>query len=141
MNYISGYKIKFILFDKKKNELVDYMNCSIAIADGTVQSFDKKGNLEGTAANAHLIPLQYTNRNDIHGKEIYKGFIIERKDGITSEKDITGVVEEAECAWWITNNKEQRSVPLFDEISMDTIIGNIYQNPELYEVAGYEEKI
>ncbi len=141
MNYISGYKIKFILFDKKKNELVDYMNCSIAIADGTVQSFDKKGNLEGTAANAHLIPLQYANRNDIYGKEIYKDFIVERKAGVIGEEDITGVVEEAECAWWIVNHKEQRAVPLFSETSMDTIKGNIYQNPELYEVAGYEEKI
>ena len=138
MNYVSGYKIKFILFDKKKNELVDYINCSIAIADGTVQSFDRKGNLEGTAANAHLIPLQYANKKDIHKEEIYKAFIVERKAGVIGEEDITGVVEEMECAWWIVNHKEQRAVHLFSETAIDTIRGNIYQNPELHEVAGYE---
>jgi hypothetical protein len=138
MNYISGYKIKFILFDKKKNELVDYMNCSIAIADGTVQSFDRKGNLEGTAANAHLIPLQYANKKDINKKEIYKDFVVERKAGVVGEEDITGVIEEMECAWWIVNHKEQRAVHLFSETAIDVIRGNVYQNPELHEVAGYE---
>jgi len=138
MNYISGYKIKFILFDKKKNELVNYMNCSIAIADGTVQSFDKKGNLEGTAVNAHLIPLQYANKKDIRKKEIYKDFVVKRKAGVDGEEDITGVVEEMECAWWIVNHKEQRAVHLFSETAIDVILGNVYQNPELHEVAGYE---
>lgn len=135
------YKLKFKVYDKKRNVIADYMECSIAIADGTVQSFDRKGNLEGTAANVHLIPIQYANKDTIDKKEIYQGFIIEREGGITGEEGITGVVEFLECAWWIINHKEQRAVPLFSETAIDTILGNIYQNPELYEVAGYEQKI
>lgn len=46
-----------------------------------------------------------------------------------------------ECSWWIVNHKQQRAVLLFSETAIDTIIGNIWNNPELYEVAGYEQKI
>ncbi len=126
-----GNKLKFKLYDKKKNEIVDYFNCSIAIADGEVQSFNAKGEMEGTLTNRHLIPIQYANKNDIQGNEIYSGFIIEREAGFIGEEDITGVVKLMECAWWIVNEKEERAVPLFSETAIDKIIGNIYQNPEL----------
>lgn len=129
-----NYKLKFKLYDKKKNIIADYIECSIAIADGTVQSFDRSGNLEGTAANVHLMPIQYANRNTIDNKEIYQGFIIERKAGVPGEEDITGVVDFMECAWWIVNHKEQRAVPLFSETAIDKIKGNIFQNPELKEL-------
>ncbi|NOW07829.1 YopX family protein [Clostridium beijerinckii] len=136
-----GSKLKFKLVNSKTKEIVDYMNCSIAIADGTVQSFDRSGNLEGTAANTHLIPIQYANKNDIKNREIYQGFIVKREAGTMGDEEITGVIEFDECCWWITNHKEERAVPLFSETAIDTIIGTIYQNPELYEVAGYEQKI
>jgi len=125
------YKLKFKLYDRKKNEIVNYMNCSISVADGEVQSFNKKGDLEGTAANSHLTPIQYTNKNDIDKKEIYQGFIIKREVGAPGDEEITGVVEFLECAWWIVNHNEQRAVPLFSETAIDKIIGNIYQNTEL----------
>ena len=129
-----GNKLKFKLYDKKKNEIVSYINCSIAIADGEVQSFNKNGDLEGTSANTHLIPIQYTNKDTIDKKEIYQGFIIERKAGVIGEEDITGVVEMIECGWWIVNHKENRAVPLFSETAIDKIIGNIYQNKDLKEL-------
>ncbi|WP_459482083.1 YopX family protein [Clostridium saccharoperbutylacetonicum] len=131
---MKDYKLKFKLYDKKRNQIVDYIECSIAIADGTVQSFDRKGNLEGTAANVHLIPIQYANKLDADKKEIYQGFIIERKGGAIDEEDITGVVEPLECAWWIVNHKENRAVPLFSETAEDKIIGNIFQNQKLKEL-------
>lgn len=129
-----GNKLKFKLYDKKKNEIVSYINCSIAIADGEVQSFNKNGDLEGTSVNTHLIPIQYTNKDSIDKKEIYQGFIIKREIGAPGDEEIIGVVEFSECAWWITNHKEQRSVPLFSETAIDKIIGNIYQNKELKEL-------
>ncbi|EHI98017.1 YopX protein [Clostridium sp. DL-VIII] len=133
-----GFKLKFKLVDTKTNEVVDYINCSIAVADGTVQSFNRKCELEGTAVNAHLRPIQYANKDDINKKEIYQGFIVDRKGGVPGEEDIIGIVDFMECAWWIVNHKEQRAVPLFSKTAIDTIIGNIYKNKELYEVAGYE---
>ena len=133
---MNEYKIKFKLYNKKTNKIVDDIHRSIAIADGTVQSFDKKGNLEGTSENTHLLPIQYANKDDIDKKEIYKGFIIERKSGGPGgeEEEITGVVDFLECSWQIVNHKEQRAVLLFSETAEDRIIGNIYQNPELKDL-------
>ena len=129
-----NYKLKFKLVNTKTNEIVDYINCSIAIADGTVQSFNRKCELEGTAANVHLKPIQYANKDDINKKEIYQGFIIKREAGAPGDEEITGVVEFNECCWWITNHKEERSVHLFSETAIDKIKGNIFQNPELKEL-------
>lgn len=129
-----GYKLKFKMYNKKTNQIVDDINRSIAVADGTIQSFDRQGNLEGTAANTHLIPIQYTNKDDVDKKEIYQGFIIERKAGAPGDIEIIGVVEPLECAWWIMNHKEKIGVPLFSETAIDTIIGNIYQNAELKDL-------
>ncbi|WP_061342901.1 YopX family protein [Clostridium botulinum] len=122
---------KFKLYDKNKNEIVKYSNCSIAIDDGGVQSFNKSGEIEGTLVNRHLVPLEYVGKNDIDGNGIYENFIIQRTYGSPGEEDIIGVVIFDECSWWIENKKQQRAVPLFDEIAVDKIIGNIYQNPEL----------
>lgn len=136
-----SFKLKFKLVNTKTKEIVDYMNCSVAIADGTVQSFNRKGELEGTAANVHLKPIQYANKDDINKKEIYYGFIIKREIGVPGDEEIIGVAIFDECQWWIENKKQRIAVPLFSETAIDTIIGNIWNNPELYEVAGYEQKI
>lgn len=128
-----GYKLKFKMYNKKTNEIVNYMNCSIAIADSTIQSFDRHGNLEGTAANTHLLPIQYANWDDVKKREVYQGFIVERK-AADPEKEIIGVVEALKCGWWIVNHKEKRAVPLFNETAIDEIVGNIFQNQELKEL-------
>lgn len=129
-----SHKLKFKLYDRKKNKIVDYMNCSIAVADGTVQSFDRHGDLVGTAANNHLTPIQYADKNDIDGEEIYQGFIVKREAAAPGDEEITGVVILDECSWWIVNEKEQRAVRLFSETARDEIIGNIFQNTELKEL-------
>ena len=131
---------KYKLYNKKTNELVDYINCSISVADGTVQSFNSKGIVEGTAYNVHLIPLEYTGKDDIKKREIYEEFIVKREVGAPGDEEIIGVVTFDECSWWIENKKEQRALRLFSETAIDTIIGNVYMNPELHELAGYEEK-
>lgn len=131
---------KYKLYNKKTNEIVDYMNCSISIVDGEVQSFNSKGIMEGTASNAHLIPLQYTGKSDIKKRDIYESFIVRREVGDPGDEEIIGVVIFDECSWWIENTKDKRAVLLFSETAIDTIIGNIYMNPELHELAGYEEK-
>lgn len=124
---------KYKLYNTKTNEIVDYINCSISIADGTVQSFNSKGIMEGTAYNVHLIPLEYAGKKDIKKREIYEDYIVRREVGALGDEEITGAVVFDECSWWIENKKEQRAVPLFSETAIDTVIGNIYQNPELLE--------
>lgn len=129
--------LKFKLYDSKKEEIVNYINCSISIVDGGVQSFGKDGMMKGTLSNSHLIPLQYTGKRDTKGREIYSGFIIKRIAGSVGEEDIIGVVRNYECAWWIDNITEQRALPLFSETAIDEIIGNIYENKELAKTLGY----
>jgi uncharacterized phage protein (TIGR01671 family) len=126
-------KNKYKLYNTKTNEIVDYINCSISIADGTVQSFNSKGDMEGTANNLHLIPLEYTGKKDIDKREIYEDYIVKREVGALGDEEIIGAVVFCECSWWIENEKEQRAVPLFSETAIDRVIGNIYQNSELLE--------
>ncbi len=126
--------LKFKLYDKKRNKIVDYIDCSISIVDGGVQSYDKNGIMEGTLKNRHLIPLQYTGRKDGRGNEIYDKYIIKREAGTIGEEDIIGVVEYSECQWWIIDKKNERAVPLFSETAYDEILGNEFQNLELLTV-------
>ncbi len=83
------------------------------------------------------ILMQFTGLKDQHGKEIYEGDIVERKDGITG---IVSFEIQAGC-WWI---KWKDTANRYHELSDDAqqggdyiilvgteIIGNIHQNPEL----------
>lgn len=133
-------ELKFKLYDKKRNEIVNYVDCSISIADGGVQSL-KNGTIKGTFYNRHLIPIQYAGKKDMNGVEIYKGFIVKRADRITKKIDITGVVVFNNCSWWIENKIENRRVPLFSLALVDEVIGNVYQNGDLARKIGYELKV
>lgn len=130
--------LKFKLYDKKKNEIVNYVDCSISIADGGVQSFNKDGIMQGTLNNRHLIPIQYAGKKDIKGIEIYQGFIVERFD--IKGHVITGAVTFKNCSWWIENKVRNIKVPLFTLSEVDSVIGNIYQDKELAREIGYEFK-
>lgn len=130
--------LKFKLYDKKKNEIVNYVDCSISIADGGVQSFDKDGIMQGTLNNRHLIPIQYAGKKDMNGTEIYQGFIVKRID--VKGHVITGAVTFKNCSWWIENKVENREVQLFTLSAVDSVIGNIYQDKELGREIGYEFK-
>ena len=130
--------LKFKLYDKKKNKIVNYVDCSISIADGGVQSFNKDGIMQGTLNNRHLIPIQYAGKKDIKGIEIYQGFIVERFD--IKGHVITGAVAFKNCSWWIENKVQNIKVPLFTLSEVDSVIGNIYQYKELAREIGYEFK-
>lgn len=132
--------LKFKLYDKRENKITNYVDCSISIADGGVQSL-KNGTIRGTFYNRHLIPLQYAGKKDMNGSEIYQGFIVERIDRITKEHVITGVVTFKDCSWWIENKIENRRVPLFTLAPVDKVIGNIYQDKKLSCEIGYELKV
>lgn len=131
--------LKFKLYDKKKNKIVNYVDCSISIADGGVQSF-KDGIMQGTLNNRHLIPIQYAGKKDMNGIEIYQGFIVKRIDRVTKEEVITGAVTFKNCSWWIENKVQNIKVPLFTLSEVDSVIGNIYQDKELAREIGYEFK-
>lgn len=131
--------LKFKLYDKKVNKIVNYVDCSISVADGGVQSF-KNGIMQGTLNNRHLIPIQYAGKKDVNDNEIYQGFIVKRIDRVTKEHVITGAVTFKNCSWWIENKIQNKKVPLFTLSPVDEVIGNIYQDKELGSEIGYEFK-
>ena len=123
-------EIKFKIYDKNRKRLLRGTGYSIT-GDGEVQTFNSHGVAEGTVNNRHLKPVLYSGKKDITGRDIYEGFIIERKGATLGDEEITGVVVLNECSWWIENREEQRAEPLFSETEMDRIIGNVYEDIEL----------
>lgn len=81
--------------------------------------------------------LEYTGLKDKNSVEIYEGDVVQITEDpvFAGEEDLTGVVKFYECAFWIENEKEEKAYPLFNEISEREVIGNIYENPKLLEVA------
>ena len=119
-------EIKFKIYDKNRKWLISGTGYSIT-GDGEVQTFNSHGVPEGTVNNRHLKPVLYSGKKDITGRDIYEGFIVERKAAVPGDEEITGVVILDECQWWIENKEEQRAVALFSETAEDKIIGNVYE--------------
>lgn len=82
--------------------------------------------------------MQSTGLKDKNGKEIFEGDVIRqvRTQPTTENETITGVVTMLEGAWLIMNDCEQLASYLWSETDENEIIGNIYENPELWEVNG-----
>ena len=123
-------EIKFKIYDKNRKRLLRGTGYSIT-GDGEVQTFNSHGVAEGTVNNRHLKPVLYSGKKDITGRDIYEGFIVERRGATIGYEEITGVVVLDECSWWIENREERRAVPLFSETAMDRVIGNVYEDIEL----------
>lgn len=119
-------KIKFKIYDKNRKRLLRGTGYSIT-GDGEVQTFNSHGVAEGTVNNRHLKPVLYSGKKDITGRDIYEGFIVERKGATLGDEEITGVVVLEECQWWIVDKVYGRAVPLFSETAIDRIIGDIYE--------------
>lgn len=119
-------EIKFKIYDKNRKRLISGTGYSIT-GDGEVQTFNSHGVPEGTVNNRHLKPVLYSGKKDITGRDIYEGFIVERKAAVPGDEEITGVVVFDEYSWLIRNDKEERAVFLFSETAEDKIIGNVYE--------------
>ncbi|MGR5954099.1 YopX family protein [Bacillus paranthracis] len=74
--------------------------------------------------------LQYAEIRDSEGIEIYEGDICKRTVFAFGEpRKFVGQVMMFEGCWWIDNGTA--AVPLWNEMHILEIVGNIYENPEL----------
>lgn len=75
---------------------------------------------------------EYTNYEDINGKEIFEGDIIETTRALNH---IIGVVVMIKGCWYIQDGKDSyyRLIPRFGKAE-NKVIGNVFENPELLEV-------
>lgn len=124
-------KIKFKIWDKNKKRLLNGTGYSIT-GDGEVQTFNSRGLPEGTVNNRHLEPVRFSGKKDISGRDIYEGFIVERRGTVPGDEEIIGVVVFDEYSWQIRNDEKKREVPLFSETAEDKIIGSIYEENRWY---------
>lgn len=74
--------------------------------------------------------MQYTGLKDKNGKEIYEGDIVNIEIPVVSvNEDFIGQIKMLEGRWWVDNGND--AIPLWSEINIPNIVGNIYENPEL----------
>lgn len=81
--------------------------------------------------------MQSTGLKDKNGKEIFEGDIVQFEDCYEVSDFLyinTGIIEWCQGGFHVTNRDSVLMEDLLDGDSLDvTIIGNIYENPELLE--------
>lgn len=119
-----GREIKFRAWDKDSNKMLPWA----MMVTGFLQGFlNKKYNVE---------LMQFIGLHDKNGKEIYEGDIVclDNHDILKAE-----IIYEFNGFYfkWINircaNVRGRLTEPIFNNIYLWEIIGNIYENPELLE--------
>lgn len=125
-------EIKFRAWDTEKKEMAEVTR--MGFNDDEISLMDKECRVWTTVKDYVAIPMQYTGLRDKNGKEIYDGDII--LAGYYKWK--SKVVWDEKCARFIglTNDKDVNIVYVDmvdkDDKSAVEVIGNIYENPELF---------
>lgn len=85
----------------------------------------------------HVILMLSTGIKDKNGKEIFEGDIVQFEDCYEVSDFLyinTGIIEWCQGGFHVTNRDSVLMEDLLDGDSLDvTIIGNVYENPELLE--------
>ena len=129
---------KFRAWDKRFSEFVEDFFVS---EDGKIYKKTKDtdyGFAISRETSDKVILMQSTGLFDKKGKEIFEGDIVQFEDCYEFSDYLyvnTGIVEWCQGGFHITNRDSVSMEDLIDGDLLDvTIIGNIYENPELLEV-------
>lgn len=121
---------KFRVFDKTENKMWDVE--TIYIEDEWVKAND--GSIYGTTKDLvrDYVLMQSTGLIDKNGVEIYEGDIVRYNRGVSySVEKFPYSVKYIEGAFVFEHGFIQHN--LFKNVKYVTVIGNIYENPELLE--------
>ena len=135
---ISKFRAWYVLAEEMINEILMILFVRKEIigkfSDGSTSvplKFEDKRNGED------VILMQSTGLFDRNGKEIFEGDIVQFEDCYTETDFLyvnTGIVEWSQGSFTITNRDSVEMGDLLDGEFLDvTIIGNVYENPELLE--------
>lgn len=119
--------IKFRAWNNKSKEMLDWFCiCQSAFNSGETHLMYDVFTAPSFADDCGFVPMQYTGDKDISGKESYEGDIIENENG------------DKRLIKWVLNGFEMRLLDgSRDKFNNTvwwfkyTIIGNIYETPEL----------
>jgi uncharacterized phage protein (TIGR01671 family) len=134
-------EIKFRAFDSKEKRFIDLFDYDFWIRDDGIVSkisydYDGDGRYDSSESpQLHIILTQYTGLKDKNGKDIYEGDVC-RYDLIDFGPDLIeltsleGVVEYKNGCFFLNGLEYKPSINNYC-IRYLTVIGNIYENPEL----------
>lgn len=133
---------KYRAWDKARNEMnykIMVGNCDLSDRNWTcpiIWNEEKKRWL--SFDDDYKCIMQSTGLKDKNGKEIFEGDIVQFEDCYEVSDFLyinTGIIEWCQGGFHVTNRDSVLMEDLLDGDSLDvTIIGNIYENPELLEV-------
>lgn len=122
-------EIKFRVWNNEEKTMIE--NKDIYSIDFRNNIYFSSVMVDGFISNEDDYKLmQYTGLKDINGKEIYEGDIVHIDFvGLLKERTFEGVVNFYD-GMFIIDGKDM-GYPLFDEINVKTVKGNIYENKDL----------